>query len=177
MTSRLASQQKDELTRAESDIRARLGDQPFDFTAMAAVSNIYRAATTIRNHMEATVLAEQDLSWAAFTVMWVLWIWGEQETRQVAAETGSTKGTLTGVLKTLEGRGLVLRRTHPDDARRVLVCLTTKGRRIIEEVFPRFNAEETFAASALTKAEQEQLARLLRKVTQRVSDADDRTRT
>ena len=72
---------------------------------MAAVSNIYRAANAIRNHMEQKVLADEDLSWAAFTVLFVLWIWGDQQTRHLAAEAGVTKGTLTGVLKTLEKRG------------------------------------------------------------------------
>lgn len=165
MTRRLASTVAGELSRAERDIRTRIGDRPFDFRAMAAISNIYRAATTVRNHMEQKVLADYDLSWAAFTVMWVLWIWGEQETRHVAAETGTTKGTLTGVLKTLESRRLVLRSSHPDDGRLVLVRLSPRGVAVIEEVFPLFNAEETFAASALTRAEQEQLAHLLRKVT------------
>jgi DNA-binding MarR family transcriptional regulator len=167
-TRRLGSAEAAELSRAERDIRARLGDRPFDFRAMAAISNIYRAATTVRNHMEQRVLGEYELSWSAFTVMWVLWIWGEQETRHVAAETGTTNGTLTGVLKTLESRRLVLRSVHPDDGRRVLVRLSPRGLAIIEEVFPRFNGEETFAASTLTPAEQDQLAHLLRKVSARI---------
>ncbi len=172
MTTRaLGSAEETELGRAERDIRARLGDRPFDFRSMAAISNIYRAATTVRNHMEQQVLAVHGLSWSAFTVMWVLWIWGEQETGRVAAETGTTKGTLTGVLKTLESRRLVLRSAHPDDGRRVLVRLSPRGQAVIEELFPRFNAEETFAASALTAAEADQLAHLLRLVSARVDSA------
>ena len=167
-TRRLGSAEEDQLTRAERDIGARLGERPFDFRAMAAISNICRAATSVRNHMEQRVLAGYGLSWSAFTVMWVLWIWGEQETGQVAAETGTTKGTLTGVLKTLEGRRLVLRSAHPDDGRRVLVRLSPRGLAVIEEVFPLFNAQETFAASALEPGEQEQLAHLLRKLNARL---------
>ena len=102
--------------------------------AMAAVSNIYRAANTIRNHMERDVLAEEDLSWAAFTVLFVLWIWGDQQTRHLAAEAGVTKGTLTGVLKTLEKRGLARRRGHDSDGRLVLVTGSPGGRTIINTV-------------------------------------------
>ena len=98
MTRRLASSRPDELVRAERDIRARIGDLPLDLAAMSAISNIYRAASTVRHHLEQKVLSDENLSWAAFTVLWVLWIWGEQETGQVAAEAGVTKGTLTGVL-------------------------------------------------------------------------------
>ncbi len=171
MSRRLASTSADDLTRAERDIREKIGDRPFDFRAMAAISNIYRAATSVRNHMEQQVLAEENLSWAAFTVLWVLWIWGQQETRQLAAEAGITKGTLTGVVKTLEGRSLVKRSGHPTDGRLVLVRLTPKGRRRIEALFPRFNAEEVFASAALSEREQDQLARLLRKITRTMDDA------
>lgn len=171
MTKRLASTSAEELTRAERDIRDKLGEQPFDFRAMAAISNIYRAATSVRHHMEQKVLADHELSWAAFTVLWVLWIWGQQETRQVALEAGITKGTLTGVLNTLEKRRLVQRGPHPLDGRLVLVKLTRKGRSTIEAVFPRFNTEEVFAASALSAREQEQLARLLRKITRTMDEA------
>jgi DNA-binding MarR family transcriptional regulator len=38
--------------------------------------------------------------------------------------------TLTGVLKRLEQRGLVVRRSDPGDARRALLDLTAKGRRV-----------------------------------------------
>lgn len=171
VTRRLASTRAEDLTRAERDIRAKLGDEPFDFQAMAAISNIYRAATSVRNHMEQKVLADENLSWAAFTVLWVLWIWGEQETRQLAAEAGITKGTLTGVVNTLEGRSLVKRSRHPSDGRLVLVKLTARGRKLIENLFPRFNAEEVFAASALSAREQHQLARSLRKITRTMDEA------
>ncbi len=159
--------------RAERDIRARLGDQPFDFGAMFAISNIYRAATTVRNHMEQKVLSDHDLSWAAFTVLWVLWIWGEQETRKVASEAGITKGTLSGVLNTLESRGLVLRTRHPENGRLMLVRLSPRGTAVIEELFPRFNVEESFAASALTARERAQLPRLLRKIIRVVDERTD----
>ena len=110
MPRRFAIGSAQDLVQAERDIRARVGDSELDFAAMAAVSNIYRAANAIRNHMEQRVLAEEDMSWAAFTVLFVLWIWGDQQTRHLAAEAGVTKGTLTGVLKTLEKRGLARRR-------------------------------------------------------------------
>jgi DNA-binding MarR family transcriptional regulator len=131
---------------------------------MAAVSNIYRAANVIRNHLERQVLADEDLSWAAFTVMFVLWIWGDQQTRHLAEEAGVTKGTLTGVLKTLEKRGLARRRAHDGDGRLVLVGLEPKGIAVIERLFPAFNVGEASVSSALTEAEKQQLATLLRRI-------------
>lgn len=171
MSRRIASSKATVVSQAERDIRARLDDHELDFTAMSAISNIYRAGSAVRNHMERSLLADYDLSWVAFTVLWVLWIWGEQETGHVASEAGITKGTLTGVMKTLQARKLIKRIPHRDDRRRVSIGLTKAGVRLIEQVFPEFNTHETLAVSALTVAEQHELARLLRLVLKQVSSA------
>ncbi|MHB8245007.1 MAG: MarR family winged helix-turn-helix transcriptional regulator [Acidimicrobiales bacterium] len=152
------------LVQAERDVRARIADQPYDHEASAVISNIYRAANVVRYHMEQKVLSDYDLSWGAFTVLFVLWIWGDQETRYLAAEAGVTKGTLTGILKTLEARGYVLRRPHERDGRLVLVRLLPAGTKAMEELFPKFNENETVATSGLTSAEHAQLATLLRTI-------------
>src|SRR5215468_5753278 len=156
MPRRFATGNAQDLVQAERDIRARIGDSELDFAAMAAVSNIYRAANAIRNHMEQQVLAEEDLSWAAFTVLFVLWIWGDQQTRHLAAEAGVTKGTLTGVIKTLE--------------KRVLVSLEPKGLGVIERLFPAFNMGEAFVSASLSEREKEQLASLLRTIIRSVEE-------
>ena len=170
MSRRIGSASPAVVLQAEKDIKARLKGQHFDFTAMSAVSNVYRAGTAVRNHMERTVLAEYDLSWVAFTVLWILWIWGTQETGHVAEEAGVTKGTLTGVLKTLEKRGLARRRAHDGDGRLVLVSLEPKGLGVIERLFPPFNMGEAFVSASLTEPEKTQLASLLRKIIRSVED-------
>ena len=177
MSKRIASSEVTVVLGAERDIRARLNDHELDFTAMSAVSNIYRAGSAIRNHMERALLSDYDLSWVAFTVLWVLWIWGEQETGHVAAEAGITKGTLTGVMKTLQARKLIRRIPHRDDRRRVSIGLSKAGHRLIEEVFPQFNGHEILAVSALSTREQRELARLLRLVLQCINAADDETQS
>lgn len=162
MSSRFASSDSDDLIRAEQDVQERIGDLVVDFDALAAVSNVFRVANAARYHMERTVLAQADLSFTAFTVLWVLWVWGEQEARHLAAEAGITKGTLTGVVTTLERRGLVERRGHPTDKRLVLVRATRSGRALMRRLFPRFNAEEGRITEQLTTGDREQLAHHLR---------------
>jgi DNA-binding MarR family transcriptional regulator len=163
---------------AERDIRARLGDRQLDFDALLAVSNIYRAANAVRNRMEREVLGPEGLSWGGFTILFVLWVWGERETGQLADDCGLAKGTLSGMLGTLEKTGLVSRTRHPEDGRRVIVDLEADGRELIERVFPRFNEHETKFTSKLGQREQGELARLLRIVTATADDvrlvADDR---
>ncbi|MFI5035242.1 MAG: MarR family winged helix-turn-helix transcriptional regulator [Acidimicrobiales bacterium] len=172
MSRRIASSRSAVVLAAERDIRARLAGEGLDFTAMSAVSNIYRAGAAVRHHMEREVLAAYDLSWAAFTVLWVLWIWGDRETGHLAGEAGVTKGTLTGVVTTLAARKLVRRIPHRDDRRRVSVGLTRAGTALIEEIFPIFNGHETLAVGSLTPGEQRELAGLLRRVLGHISDVD-----
>jgi DNA-binding MarR family transcriptional regulator len=153
------------ILEAERDIRTRLGDRPFDFEALLAVSNIYRAANAVRNRMEREVLAPAGLTWGGFTILFVLWIWGDRETGQLAEDCGLAKGTLSGMLATLEKTGLVHRSRHPEDGRRVLVTLLDGGSNTIEAVFPEFNRYEAKFTAELDDDERRELARLLRTVT------------
>lgn len=155
----------EEVLEAERDIRATLGGRPFDFDALLAVSNIYRAANAVRNRMEKDVLTPAGLSWGGFTILFVLWVWGERETGELAEECGVAKGTLSGMVSTLERQGLVSRSRHPEDGRKVLVRLEEAGERKIEEVFPVFNANEARFTARLDIGEKHELARLLRLVT------------
>jgi MarR family transcriptional regulator, organic hydroperoxide resistance regulator len=153
-----------ELLEAERDIQAKLGaDTRFDFAALQAISNIYRAATAIRNRMERDVLTEHGLSWGGFTALFVLWVWGPHESHRLADECGLAKGTLTGVVATLEKRNLAERR-RLDDRRRVEVAITPEGIRLIELVYPLFHDREVALTAGLDEIDLRELARLLRVV-------------
>jgi DNA-binding MarR family transcriptional regulator len=154
--------ERDDLLPAERRVLEALGDRELDFRAMWAVSNLFRSSAAIRRHMEAIVLADDKLSWTAFTGLWVLWIWGEMEAREFAQAVGISRPTATGVVTTLEGRGFVARRKDARDGRMVLVSLTARGTRKIEELFPRFNAEEVVVTSHLDPSQRDELAGLLR---------------
>ncbi len=142
---------------AESDL---------DLGTLAAVSTIVRTATAVRNNMERGILAGHSLSWSAFVVLIVLRSRGSQSSRDLAAEVGITGGTLTGVLDTLERRGLARRLTNPDDRRKVVVGLTTDGAHVVDETIPAFNGEEAPLAGDLTPHETAELVRLLRKASE-----------
>ena len=151
-----------DLLPAERKVLEKLGDRSLDFRAMWAISNLFRSSVAIRRHMEARVLAADRLSWTAFVGLWVLWVWGELEIHAFAEGVGISRPTATGVLRTIEGRGWATRRADPEDRRGILVSLTPAGRRKIEQLFPRFNAEEAGVAGVLSDAEQERLAGMLR---------------
>lgn len=152
------------LTETEEAVRRRLGSIAVHWEALAVVSNLYRAAAAVRQHLENSALRTADLTWSAFVVLWVVWIWEEIETRYAAAEAGISKGTLTGIVKTLESRGLMGRHPHPEDGRLVLLRLTDDGLALMEKLFPAFNLEEAFVTGALDREETMRLADMLRRI-------------
>ena len=154
----------DDLLRAERDIRDRLEGEPFDFEAAQAIQNIYRAASAVRVRAERELLNERNLTWGGFTMLWVLWVWGTMDSSTLAAECGVAKGTMTGMVTTLEKRGLVQRRRDRGDRRRVEVALTDAGEDVIAELYPRFNSVEVELTSGLSPTERQTLAGLLRAV-------------
>lgn len=149
---------------AERDVQARLGDRPLDFESLDAISNIYRAAGSVRRRAEHELLSSHGLSFGGFTILWVLWVWKEMETARLAEECGVAKGTLTGMLTTLEKQGLVSRNRVESDKRRVLVDLTAAGQETIALLFPKFNRFEGQMSAGLSPEEKRELARLLRVV-------------
>ena len=156
------------LAETERQVSDRLDGMTIDFTAMAVSSNLFRAATAVRNHLERSVLAAHGLSWTAFVVLWVVWIWEPIETRQIAEEGGFSKATLTGVLSTLENRKLAIRKKSKEDGRLVLVELTPAGRKLMQELFPEFNQQEQFVASAIAQGKRDDIASALRKITENI---------
>lgn len=160
------------LGQTEQAVEERLSGLSIDRAAMAAIGNLYRAAGVVRNHFERTVLAEHGLTWTAWVVMWVVWVWDDIETRHAASESGISKSTLTGVVTTLETRGLVKRRAHPADGRRVLLSLTPKARKLMDELFPVFNSHEARAVAALSPAELGEFTGSLRKIIQHLEALD-----
>jgi DNA-binding MarR family transcriptional regulator len=102
--------------------------------------------------------------------LWVTWIWEPIETRQIAEEGGFSKATLTGVLGTLEGRGYLTRAKSTSDGRLVVVTLTDAGRKLMDDLFPKFNKQEQKIAGAIPNTDQGTVAEALRLVTKRAEN-------
>lgn len=54
----------------------------------------------------------------------------------LAARSGVTRATMTGLLQGLEGEGLIKRSAAKNDKRMLLVELTSKGRKFLDHVLP-----------------------------------------
>lgn len=124
----------------------------------------------VRTRMDdelATVFARYDLSAPDFTVIAALRRAGTPFTlpqSTLMARLGLTSGTVSVRLGRLEGKGVVTRAPSTDDGRGVLVTLTPRGLELFDRVGPEHLANEDVLLSALTGAERDQLAGLLRKL-------------
>lgn len=153
-----------ELLPEEIDILKRMTNLPIDVDAMVAVTNMYRAAQRMRTKMEREVLSHYGLSWNGFAMLYNLWIWDGMETRELERSMSVTRATVSSISYTLERKGLCRRKQQPHDRRLVTISLTEEGKRVMEELYPRFNQAEAAIVSGLTREEQRELTRLLRKV-------------
>jgi MarR family transcriptional repressor of emrRAB len=83
---------------------------------------------------------------------------------ELADHAGVTKQTITSLLDGLEKDGLVGRMPHPQDRRSVMIQLLPKGRALLQHIMPDMYRRQVEMMKDLTRDEQRQLTRLLKKV-------------
>jgi DNA-binding MarR family transcriptional regulator len=92
--------------------------------------------------------------------------------RHVGAEEGRTQASLSaslavpasrivGIVDELEQRGLVERRANPSDRRAHALWLTSRGRKVLDEVMAVSRAHEVDICAGLSDADRRQLIELL----------------
>lgn len=83
-----------------------------------------------------------------------------------------TGGTLTPVLNRMAAKGLLVRGKHPYDKRQVIIRLTPAGQALYEETFLPLTDDIQLRLAAITPAENEQVIRLLDRITHLLEQAD-----
>ena len=78
-------------------------------------------------------LDELGLTYTQYIVMQALWEREELSVKELGACLYLDSGTLTPVLKTLEGKGLLRRRRSTEDERVLVVTLSENGRELKEQ--------------------------------------------
>lgn len=132
--------------------------------------NIARASDQMLGELNRRLKADFDLSISAANVLAIIDGAGEPITPGVIAERAIiAAASTTSVLDTLERRGLVERRPHPTDRRKLLIDLTANGRSTIDQILPGIHRLEEEVMRALTPEERRDLLGLIAKVQASVS--------
>jgi MarR family 2-MHQ and catechol resistance regulon transcriptional repressor len=131
--------------------------------ALDGYIKLMRAADSVGAAMQRQ-LADSGLTFGQFAVLEALLHLGPLCPHEIAAKLLRSGSNVTTVVDNLEKDGLVTRTRRSDDRRVITVALTAAGRRRIAAIFPDHARSIADLFAALTPAEQQQLARLCRKL-------------
>lgn len=129
--------------------------------ALDCYIKLFRAAESVGQRINAH-LREHDLTTSQFGVLEALYHLGPMQSGELGQKILKTSGNMTMVIDHLEKQGYVTRQRREDDRRCVDILLTEPGRALTEAILPAHVAGVVDALSALTTAEQTQLAALCR---------------
>jgi len=111
-------------------------------------------------------LAQRGLGMTEFAVLEVLYHKGALPLGEIRDRILVTGASTTYVVKKLEERGLMRRRTCAEDQRVVFGELTPRGRALIDGVFPAHVDRLRRIMAALSVSEKREASRLLRRLSQ-----------
>ena len=134
-----------------------------DYEVEGIVDRINSLQRRFRLAFEVT-LRRWDLSWGEWKVLTSLHHGNAHSPSGLCEELELSSGAMTNRIDRLEEDGLVRRHPDPDDRRGVRVALTDAGSQAWVESTNTQAIKEKLIAGALSKAEQHQLNRLLRKL-------------
>jgi DNA-binding MarR family transcriptional regulator len=127
----------------EEQARGRLADvEGTDVESFSASFLLFRLATQYLSFLESTVHRPRGLSTAGFRVLFTVWAYDELEPRQIARLSGVSTAAVSGVLGTLESKGLVDKRRDGTDRRLVRVRLSSVGADVLAETYSAQNLVE-----------------------------------
>lgn len=110
------------------------------------------------------LLSSFHLTVPQFGVLEVLYHRGDLKICEIIEKTLSTSGNMTVVIKNLEKESLIVREKSEEDKRASMICLTEKGRMLIEEIFPKHLEMLTKIFSRLDGKEKNELICLIKKM-------------
>nr|WP_280520999.1 MarR family transcriptional regulator [Streptacidiphilus jiangxiensis] len=145
------------------------GASPGGFTMLLddQLCFVLYAASRAVTHRYRPLLEELGLTYPQYLVMLVLWEHGVVPVKEIGTALQLDYGTLTPLIKRLEGSGLVRRERDPEDERTVLVSLTEQGEAIRERA--RTVPSAIGDAMALPPQDFEDVKRILRQLTRNVA--------
>ncbi len=138
--------------------------------ATEAVMNIVRAADLLLDRV-GRVLRPLDVSQAGALVLGILRDHGAMSPSEIGNRLIVSRATVTGLLDSLERRGLVRRTPHPADRRSVVVEIAPEGLVVVAKLRPLVHDGEKAWLSGLGDDDLRALIGLLHRVQQSLDAA------
>ena len=122
---------------------------------------IDRTAKNLR-YIQRQTVSGSGLTPPQYSVLHLLWERDERPFKEFAEFLQCSRATITGIIDTLERKGLVVRKTNPEDRRSLLATLTDEGRNMQQKTPALENIYNT-CCNVLSPIEMQQLSFLLNK--------------
>lgn len=131
--------------------------------ALDVYVKLMRCADSVQGGLE-RALEAAGVSEGQFGMLETLFHLGPMSPTELRRKLFRSGGNVTMVLDNLEKRGWVERRRDAGDRRRLAVHLTAEGRKVIKRLWAPHVARIVCALEPLTASEQDELARLCKKL-------------
>jgi DNA-binding MarR family transcriptional regulator len=139
-------------------------------SASEVAVNLARAQMGLSAEIERPPREAHSLSASAFQTLAILDGAGQALPGHIIAERLLvSSASMTSLVDTLQRRGLVERRPHPTDRRKVLINLTPDGQRVVDQQLPTIHAVIAQAISTLAEPDCEHLLISLTTIRARLS--------
>lgn len=113
--------------------------------------------------MEYETMKAGGLTNSQFAVLEVLHSKGDLKICDIIEKILTTSGNITVVIKNLEKEGLVRKYSDVEDKRSMLISITDKGKKIMDDIFPDHVENINKIFNRLTIEEKLQLKKILKK--------------
>ena len=124
---------------------------------------IFQKAVKSINNKIGKDFRKKGITVSQFSVLDVLYTKGEMRVCELIEKALSTSGNITVVIKNMEQKGWLYKKTCPTDKRAFLVGLTDEGKKLFETLLPEHRNEIKNTYSILSSEEKQELIKILRK--------------
>jgi DNA-binding MarR family transcriptional regulator len=120
-------------------------------------------------------VADAGLSFAQYRILMGLYFAEKMEGRgelnpsEISERQGTSRNTISALIRSLEGQGFIERHLDHADRRKFNICLTPAGRKKVSDHASRHVDVVGKCFSTLTSKEQKQLSQLLAKLSRQIS--------
>ncbi len=133
--------------------------------ALSTFVKLIRTTETVSANIHSH-LKDIGLTVSQFGVLEALYHLGPMCQKDIAEKILKSTGYITTVVDKLAKRGLVVRERNDADRRYFNILLTKEGSALVKNLFPSHAGRITEAMNRLTMAEQKELGRLCKKISE-----------
>jgi DNA-binding MarR family transcriptional regulator len=141
-------------------------DLPDEKHEPGSISEVYQLLDRVARkltRLQRDDIGKVELTPAQYSILGLLWDRDGRPFGELASACCCTPSTVTGIVDTLEKKGLVTREPNPEDRRSLLVVLTEEGR-ALERNTPTLDSIFSGCCPSVDSEELRELSGLLRKL-------------